>query len=105
MTSSNEKVRKYIEKSYERGVEEGNNHTHQCFIPEKTASPHPRFLGLAQSIYERREKKVDIRVPIYQDEHTNLTQPTKREPYPGQIYMDAMHFGMGSSCLQITYET
>ena len=73
MTSSNEKVRKYIEKSYERGVEEGNNHTHQCFIPEKTASPHPRFLGLAQSIYERREKKVDIRVPIYQDEHTNLT--------------------------------
>ena len=27
------------------------------------------------------------------------------EPFAGQIHMDAMHFGMGNSCLQITYET
>ena len=67
---------------------------------------HPRFLGLAQSIYERRGKqKVEIKVPIYQDENTNLTEATEREPFPGNIYMDSMHFGMGSSCLQITYET
>ena len=75
------------------------------FIPEKTCSPHPRFLGLAQSIYERRQKKVEIQVPIYRDENTNLTEATEREPFPGSIYMDSMHFGMGSSCLQITYET
>jgi glutamate--cysteine ligase catalytic subunit len=30
---------------------------------------------------------------------------TDDEPYPGFIYMDAMHFGMGNSSLQITYET
>jgi len=30
---------------------------------------------------------------------------TEDEPNPGFIYMDAMHFGMGNSCLQITYET
>lgn len=29
---------------------------------------------------------------------------TEEEPFPGQIYGDAMHFGMGNSCLQITYE-
>ena len=34
-----------------------------------------------------------------------MTEATEREPFPGQIYMDAMHFGMGCSCLQITYES
>jgi len=29
---------------------------------------------------------------------------SEREPYPGKIYMDAMAFGMGQCCLQITYE-
>ena len=73
-------------------------------MPERTASPHPRFLGLASSIKNRRGKKVNIQVPRFQDSNT-ATKPTEREPIPGQIYMDAMHFGMGSSCLQITYET
>lgn len=27
------------------------------------------------------------------------------EPYPGYIYMDAMAFGMGMSCLQCTFST
>ena len=66
MTSDNPKIRTYIERSYERGIEGRNVHTHQNFIPEKTASPHPRFLGLAQSIYERRGKqKVEIKVPLF----------------------------------------
>ena len=30
---------------------------------------------------------------------------SEAEPYPGQVYMDAMHFGMGCSSLQLTYET
>ena len=44
--------------------------TEQLFIPEKTASPHPRFLGLAKSIKDRRGKKVEIIVPRYQDSKT-----------------------------------
>jgi glutamate--cysteine ligase catalytic subunit len=28
-----------------------------------------------------------------------MTSTSRDEPYPGQIYMDAMHFGMGCSCL------
>jgi glutamate--cysteine ligase catalytic subunit len=43
--------------------------------------------------------------PIYKDKNTLYEEATAEEPYPGQIYMDAMHFGMGCSCLQITYET
>jgi len=52
-----------------------------------------------KSIRERRGEKVKILVPLYQDEHTNMTSATEDEPYPGMIYMDSMGFGMGCSCL------
>lgn len=52
-----------------------------------------------KSIRERRGEKVKILVPVYRDAMTNMTEVTKEEPYPGQIYMDAMSFGMGCSCL------
>ena len=58
-----------------------------------------------RNIRARRGEKVDIRVPIYKDENTNFEEKTYDEPYPGMIYMDAMHFGMGCSSLQLTYET
>ena len=57
------------------------------------------------SIRERRGEKVKILIPIYQDKNTNMTKPTYDEPYPGSIYMDSMHFGMGCSCLQVTFES
>jgi len=41
---------------------------------------------------------------LYIDKNTNL-EASEYEPYPGMIYMDAMHFGMGCCCLQLTYET
>lgn len=74
------------------------------FVPEFTANPHARFLGLAKSIRERRQEKVCIKSPIFLDKNTSMVA-TDEEPFPGFIYMDAMHFGMGNSCLQITYET
>jgi glutamate--cysteine ligase catalytic subunit len=58
-----------------------------------------------KSIREHRGDKIQILVPIYKDINTNLTEPSYKEPFPGQIYMDAMHFGMGCSCLQVTYES
>lgn len=82
-------------KSLEGDLSSLNQFSTSRFVFDVTCNPHPRFGGVAQSIRERRGKKVDIRVPIYQDEHTNLTEATEDEPYPGFIYMDAMHFGMG----------
>jgi len=61
----------------------------------------PIFSGLIQSIREHRGEKVDIRVPLFKDENTKLDANGK----PEDIYMDAMHFGMGCSCLQVTFET
>lgn len=102
-TSQNAEMREKIEQAYAAPLQEGNPRTQGLFIPEFTASPHPRFLGLAQSIRERRTEKVKILSPLFKDTNTRST-PTADEPFPGQIYMDAMHFGMGCSCLQITYE-
>lgn len=36
------------------------------------------------------------------DERTNLIEKSEDEPYPGNIYMDCMAFGMGNGCFQIT---
>lgn len=75
------------------------------FTLDGTINPHPRFPYLVKSIREKRGCKVDIQIPLFKDTNTDLTSVTKEEPYPGKIYMDAMAFGMGASCLQITYET
>ena len=48
---------------------------------------------------------MDIKVPIFKDKNTNLTESSYMEPYPGYIYMDAMAFGMGMCCLQCTFST
>ena len=65
MTSTIPANKKQIEEDYANGLKVANELTHQLFIPEKTASPHPRFLGLARTIYDRRGKKVDIQVPRF----------------------------------------
>lgn len=76
-------MRKRIEQAYEDGITPENNpRTLGQFIPEFTASPHPRFLGLAQSIRERRGEKVKILSPIYQDSETKQTE-TNEEPFSG----------------------
>jgi glutamate--cysteine ligase catalytic subunit len=80
-----------------------NLYTRSQFTIDGTENPHPRFSGLAKSIRERRGEKVRILVPLYEDVNTDMTSDT--EEYPGYIYMDSMHFGMGCSCLQVTFES
>ncbi len=77
LTSNNEKIKKYLDRAYQKeDLASKNKHTHQLFLPEKTTNPHPRFLGLARSINERREKKVEIKVPLFQDENTTSDEAT-----------------------------
>jgi glutamate--cysteine ligase catalytic subunit len=63
----------------------------------------------------RRGEKVCINVPVYPDEKTpkgyleDLTEfgddgTSQAFAQPGHIYMDAMGFGMGLSCLQVTFQ-
>ncbi|KAL8935356.1 MAG: hypothetical protein Q9216_005471 [Gyalolechia sp. 2 TL-2023] len=91
------------------------------FLPDEIANPHIRFPTLAANIRARRGRKVEINVPIYKDENTPLPFKDPTVDYDlhnwpedddvrngaakeDHIYMDAMAFGMGSCCLQITFQ-
>ena len=82
------------------------------FFPDSCINPHPRFGTLVGNIRRRRGRKVEIKMPVLKDEHTgtlpeytvssaNLVDPPVKT---GEIYMDAMGFGMGNCCLQVTFQ-
>ncbi|KAJ5227751.1 hypothetical protein N7489_008459 [Penicillium chrysogenum] len=91
------------------------------FVPDEIANPHIRFPTLAANIRSRRGRKVELNVPVFHD--TNTPRPFKDPTvnydlhnWPedddvrngaakdDHVYMDAMAFGMGSCCLQITFQ-
>ncbi|CAG8451283.1 2456_t:CDS:10 [Ambispora gerdemannii] len=91
------------------------------FLPDEIINPHARFPTLAANIRKRRRYKVAINMPIFRDKETpkpfiDPTIPRNRNIFPedkeaeqgaalpDHIYMDAMGFGMGCSCLQITFQ-
>lgn len=92
------------------------------FVPDEIANPHIRFPTLAANIRSRRGRKVALNVPVFKDQHTpspfkdptvdyNLHHwPEDDDVRNGaakddHVYMDAMAFGMGSCCLQITFQS
>ncbi|KAG7107207.1 Glutamate--cysteine ligase like protein [Verticillium longisporum] len=92
------------------------------FVPDEIANPHIRFPTLAANIRWRRGRKVQVNVPVFHDRNTPLPwkDPTVNRDlhlWPEDedvrtggaapddfIHMDAMAFGMGSCCLQITFQ-
>lgn len=91
------------------------------FVPDEIANPHIRFPTLAANIRSRRGRKVELNVPVFHDKKTAwpFKDPTvdyDMHNWPEDddvrngaakencIYMDAMAFGMGSCCLQITFQ-
>lgn len=92
------------------------------FLPDEIINPHARFPTLTANIRRRRGSKVAINVPIFFDKNTpkpfiDPTIPFDRDLYPedsnakdgaalpDHIYMDSMGFGMGCSCLQLTFQS
>ncbi|KAF9478808.1 glutamate-cysteine ligase catalytic subunit [Pholiota conissans] len=95
--------------------------SHSLFLPEEITNPHARFPTLTANIRRRRGSKVAINLPIFFDDNTpkpfiDLTIPWDRSVYPedpeakhgaalpDHIYLDAMGFGMGCCCLQLTFQ-
>ncbi|KAJ8655256.1 hypothetical protein O0I10_009124 [Lichtheimia ornata] len=91
------------------------------FVPDEITNPHARFPTLTANIRRRRGAKVEINMPIFHDKNTprpfiDPTIPWDRDVFPhdkeakngaakpDHIYMDAMAFGMGCCCLQITFQ-
>ena len=95
--------------------------TRSLFFCDQAIYPgHPRFSYLSKNIRERRNAKVAINLPIYVDEKTprpfiedlnqygddpnNEKTESKLAAKPDHIYLDAMGFGMGCCCLQMTFQ-
>ncbi|KAF6833962.1 glutamate-cysteine ligase [Colletotrichum plurivorum] len=91
------------------------------FVPDEIANPHIRFPTLAANIRWRRGRKVQVNVPVFHDKNTpnpwkDPTVNYDMHNWPEDddvrngaspdnfIHMDAMAFGMGSCCLQITFQ-
>ena len=98
--NSKNEENKNIENNNKIDIKE-NPYSESQFLNDMIINRHPRFSCLTRNIRLRRGKKVEIKIPIYKDEKTEIKK-TKEEPFPNYIYIDGMGFGMGNSCLQIT---
>ncbi|XP_075718072.1 glutamate--cysteine ligase catalytic subunit [Rhinoderma darwinii] len=92
-------------------VEQGASKS--LFFPDEAINKHPRFSTLTRNIRHRRGEKVAINVPIFKDRNTPSPFIERFSSDPGDnakaaladhIYMDAMGFGMGNCCLQVTFQ-
>ncbi|KAM4043499.1 glutamate--cysteine ligase catalytic subunit isoform 2-T2 [Anomaloglossus baeobatrachus] len=92
-------------------VEQGASKS--LFFPDEAINKHPRFSTLTRNIRHRRGEKVVINVPIFKDRHTpspfierfvNDPGDGAKAALPDHVYMDAMGFGMGNCCLQVTFQ-
>ncbi|KAH3900666.1 glutamate--cysteine ligase SCDLUD_003664 [Saccharomycodes ludwigii] len=100
-----------------------NKASQSLFLPDEIINRHVRFPTLTANIRTRRGEKVAMNVPMYKDIHTPLLDDSiensariqtfgkwfpkhdsEKAYKPGFIYMDAMGFGMGCSCLQVTFQ-
>jgi glutamate--cysteine ligase catalytic subunit len=102
-------------------------------VPDEVINEHPRFPFLSANIRERRGEKVLIAIPVFADTKTLAVDnghtggELRGDPdaaacttvpavpagtdggaavgvAPDHIYMDAMAFGMGMACLQVTFQ-
>ncbi|XP_037300151.1 glutamate--cysteine ligase catalytic subunit [Manduca sexta] len=84
--------------------------TKSLYFPDEGIFPgHPRFKTLTANIRQRRGEKVAINLPIFRDKNTKIPVDEAHALEPGAalpdcVYMDAMGFGMGCCCLQLTFQ-
>ena len=95
-----------------------NSASRSLFLPDEVINRHVRFPTLTANIRIRRGEKVAINLPMYKDKFTPEfdTSIKQREWFipedvesalaskKGHVYLDAMGFGMGSACLQMTFQ-
>lgn len=84
------------------------------FFPDQAIyQGHPRFSTLTRNIRERRGSKVAINIPVFKDVNTpspfiekfpEVEGEGAAAALPDHIYLDSMGFGMGMSCLQMTFQ-
>lgn len=75
------------------------------YFPDEAIFPaHPRFKTLTRNIRQRRGEKVNILLTVFKDENTVIPVEGSPTHKPDAVHMDAMGFGMGCCCLQLTFQ-
>lgn len=75
------------------------------YFPDEGIYPgHPRFKTLTRNIRQRRGEKVSIDLPVFRDKNTVIPVAGSLPDKPDYVHMDAMGFGMGCCCLQLTFQ-
>ena len=69
--------------------------TESEYIGDGIINPHPRFGTLSANIRKRRGEKVNIRVPLFHDEHTPEFKDMPYTPCCGDEKMLLWRFGKG----------
>ncbi|CAG9771333.1 unnamed protein product [Ceutorhynchus assimilis] len=83
--------------------------TKSLFFPDGAVfGGHPRFMNLVRNIRKRRGEHVAINLPIFRDKNTKIpvddSHTIRKAALPDCVYLDAMGFGMGCCCLQLTFQ-
>ncbi|KAH8340492.1 hypothetical protein KR067_013152 [Drosophila pandora] len=75
------------------------------YFPDEAIFPgHPRFKTLTRNIRKRRGEKVSIKLKVFKDAKTKLPVEGAPPGEPDVVLLDAMGFGMGCCCLQLTFQ-
>eukprot|EP00397_Hematodinium_sp_SG-2012_P008481 GEMP01008543.1.p1 GENE.GEMP01008543.1~~GEMP01008543.1.p1 ORF type:complete len:812 (+),score=192.82 GEMP01008543.1:165-2600(+) len=89
------------------------------FVPDEVINLHPRFRTLTKNIRMRRQENVVITSSKFKDTNTAKASPPPRQGERANqqipetvkqadeldhVYADAMAFGMGCCCLQVTFQ-
>ncbi|XP_037932315.1 glutamate--cysteine ligase-like [Teleopsis dalmanni] len=75
------------------------------YFPDEAIFPgHPRFKTLTRNIRQRRGEKVAIKLKVFNDENTKIPVLGAPKNEPDVVLLDAMGFGMGCCCLQLTFQ-
>lgn len=90
---------------YEPKPDDPNGASRSLYFPDEAIYPgHPRFKTLTRNIRERRGEKVDINLTVFKDENTKIPVDGSPADRPDAVHLDAMGFGMGCCCLQLTFQ-
>jgi len=117
-----------VEEFTQPGYKAGGCFANSRYLPDEIINEHIRFGTLTRNIRTRKGTNVCILAPLFMDENTDpdigVKVPWTNEKIEGipqysmtpsccskfieqkkpAIFMDAMGFGMGNSCLQCTYQ-
>ncbi|XP_018796163.1 PREDICTED: glutamate--cysteine ligase [Bactrocera latifrons] len=90
---------------YYPNPDDPNSSAKSLYFPDEAIFPaHPRFKTLTRNIRKRRGEKVAIKLKVFKDVNTKLPVEGAPKGEPDVVALDAMGFGMGCCCLQLTFQ-